>query len=239
MRPLNRHERSGVAIALAMPRWWTVLAFCLSVAIFGPLAEAMEVFIAAGTRLLTASGARKLRAGKRRISNGTNNNCCCFICSFCSALPSYVTVTITGWAPETVCHGPCDGSGRWYDATAGSDLNGTYDLFMISDCCWGISLPDGQITSEQYGGGGSCGSLLATSTSHEIAFCKATSTVWQLRAWSGLNVLVYSFGANQTTSSGDCPATTYTLPNNTGGIGTCLADVDGGNAGSASVTVHA
>jgi hypothetical protein len=187
----------------------------------------------AGNIILDADGNIRLDDG-----SGTGTCCCGFPCAFCTIVPGSITVTISAWSPQTTCTGPCGGAGADFKVAVGSDLNGTYDLTPISSCCWSADLPSAQITSEKYGGDvfHSCSIFVESSTAHTISFCKVTSTQWQLRAYSGISGAgaVFSFGANQTTSALDCAPTTYTLANNTGGVGTCL-----GVGGSASVTVNA
>lgn len=145
MRPANRYERCGVALAMAMPDWWVILTIMLATAIFEPLADIGTIFTV-GARLLTGAGKRKLKAGKRRISDGANTSCCCCPdCSLCSdSTPAAYIVTFTGvTACNTVCgHCAFPLDELAFRNTSGTTINGTYTLpCKNTACAWYVNVP--------------------------------------------------------------------------------------------------
>src|SRR3954465_4111928 len=113
IRPPNRFERQDRAVAqamtVAMPPGLLLLSMLIATAIAAE--EWVLHFIAAGTRLLTPTGARPTRGGKRRLASGTNDGCCCCPdCTKCSdSSPDSFTVTYSGitncWVGCCVCSG--------------------------------------------------------------------------------------------------------------------------------------
>lgn len=166
MRPMNRYERGAVAVAVAMPLWWVLLL----TAIAAP-ADLLAILIAAGTRLLTADGKRKLKSGKRRISNGSNNNCCCCpVCTNCTdSVPAAFIISVTGTTPCTgclACAGPPILNASFKNASS-SDVDGTYTVTCAATSCSWTAIYTGAGTFERYSGT-ACGGSPTTSTQLEI-----------------------------------------------------------------------
>lgn len=241
LRPLNRFERErrgcAQAMAIAIPPQWLLAAMLLAIATAAE--EWIAVFIAAGTRMLTPAGKRKLRGGKRRIANGTNNACCCATCAgACSDTPpgGYI-LTLSGVTTCNTACSVCGGVFGSHKVDSSTAFDGTYTLSFFEDCWWrhlditGVGLGYGY-------SGGVCASLSATVDRVDINLFKLTGpnhfdlSVRIRQAVTGNYAALFT-GFSGTLNTGTCSdAGGYSIAN----TNTCSACNGAASGGTATLT---
>lgn len=110
---------------------------------------------------------------------------CCYEydCEACDAQPGTVRVVISNVVDCTECNGPYMEGEQWIKYTAPSDIAGTYDLPIISECMWREEfVPGGNVAEASDYGDSDCTSPLGNS----FTWDEIRVTVYQIPAspWS-------------------------------------------------------